>query len=117
MTPGAPDSCPALQAPREPGRTPEIGSLSSGRFEPPFCLKNGFVQTVLASARFRARGCRAVGAAASEVILESRQGVRLLGFLSAHTEPTGKGLAILLHGWEGSSNSTYVTVSSEAWHP
>lgn len=45
---------------------------------------------------------------ARETILTTRDGIRLLGYLSRHSEPHTNGLVILLHGWEGSSNSTYV---------
>ena len=36
------------------------------------------------------------------------------GFMSSHREDTGKGLAILFHGWEGSVNSTYIRCTGEA---
>jgi len=44
--------------------------------------------------------------AAIEHIIECRDGIRLLGSYSKH--PKSKGLMVLLHGWEGSQDSTYV---------
>jgi predicted alpha/beta-fold hydrolase len=46
--------------------------------------------------------------AAQEMILDAGGGVRLLGFYSPQPETSTKGLVILLHGWEGSVDSTYV---------
>ncbi|HSO20071.1 MAG TPA: alpha/beta fold hydrolase, partial [Desulfosarcina sp.] len=46
--------------------------------------------------------------AAREVVLTTAEGVRLLGYESRHVPPSSRGLAILLHGWEGSSSSTYI---------
>jgi hypothetical protein len=46
--------------------------------------------------------------AARDVILEAGSGIRLLG---SHSRPPGtapKGLVVLLHGWEGSIDSTYM---------
>lgn len=86
---------------------------SSHPFRPPPLLRNPHLQSVLASSHLRAllarrRRARLEGAAAP-VLLDCGAGVRLLGF---HTEqsrlPSARGLAVLLHGWEGSSQSTYL---------
>jgi uncharacterized protein len=69
------------------------------------------VQTVLASVGLRAWGKNPMLDAAREVILCTAEGVRLLGYLSRQPRPHGNGLAILLHGWEGSSESTYVRMT------
>lgn len=72
---------------------------------------SGHVQSVLASVpprslwvRWRARPLER---ASRHVILDCGDGVRLAGRASA---PAGapRGLAVLLHGWEGSARSTYV---------
>ena len=76
------------------------------RLNPPFYLKPALVQTMLASAKLRARGPNPMVEAARETILTTGAGVRLLGYLSRR--PGSKGLVILLHGWEGSSGSTYI---------
>ncbi|HUO68062.1 MAG TPA: alpha/beta fold hydrolase [Gammaproteobacteria bacterium] len=80
-------------------------------FRAPFGLRHRHVQSLLAAwpvrrglLRQRARGL--LSAARAE-ILDCGDGVRLLGM---HTPAPGasRGLAILLHGWEGSAEATYV---------
>ena len=77
-------------------------------FSPPFYLKPAGIQTVLASAGLRAWGKNPMVDAAQEMILTTGEGVRLLGYVSRQPRPHPNGLVILLHGWEGSSNSTYI---------
>lgn len=45
---------------------------------------------------------------AEEIILDCGKGIRLSGFLSKVADTHPKGLVILLHGWEGSSDSAYM---------
>ncbi|BBO70574.1 hydrolase [Desulfosarcina alkanivorans] len=78
------------------------------RLNPPFWLRPAGVQTVLASAGLRALGRNAMVDAARQTILTTAEGVRLLGYMSRQARPRQKGLVILLHGWEGSSESTYI---------
>ncbi|MBS0211638.1 MAG: alpha/beta fold hydrolase [Proteobacteria bacterium] len=81
------------------------------RFAPPPWLRNRHLQSVLSSSGWRRRaGLRALQrlhAATAEHLLDAGDGVRLQGF---HTrlprEP--RGLVLLLHGWEGSSESGYL---------
>jgi len=47
-------------------------------------------------------------AAAREVILEAGDKTRLMGFFSPQRSNTSAGQVILLHGWEGSADSTYI---------
>lgn len=75
---------------------------------PPRLLKSAGIQTVLASAGLRAWGKNPMLDAARETILTTGDGVRLLGYISRQPRPHAKGLVILLHGWEGSSESTYI---------
>ena len=84
-------------------RSPESGSLN-----PPFWLKPAAVQTTLASAGLRAWGKNPMVDAGRETILTTTEGIRLLGTMSRQPRPPSKGLVILLHGWEGSSESTYI---------
>ena len=63
---------------------------------------------MLASAGLRAWGDNPMMRVARETILTTREGIRLLGYHSAHSRPHSNGLVILLHGWEGSSGSTYI---------
>ncbi|HEX7081131.1 MAG TPA: alpha/beta fold hydrolase [Gammaproteobacteria bacterium] len=69
------------------------------------------MQSILASGPFRARTARkraaALLAAARPEILDCGAGVRLLGYHSAQPDRP-RGLVILLHGWEGSADSSYM---------
>lgn len=85
--------------------------MSTDNFSPPLPLRNPHVQTILASTRPRRllteiRASHLL-AASSEVILDCGQEARLLATCSrGHGE--SRGLVILIHGWEGSSNSSYM---------
>ena len=74
-------------------------------FAPPPWLRSGSTQTFLASTAPRRRSRALTGS--REVVIQTSEGVRLLGFRS---EPRGRrrGVVILLHGWEGSSHSVYL---------
>jgi predicted alpha/beta-fold hydrolase len=78
-------------------------------FQPSWYLRNGQVQTILASSPFRAWGKNPMCAAAREMIIKTPQGIRLQGFHSRQKSDMAAGLVILLHGWEGSADSTYIT--------
>ncbi|MBI5579892.1 MAG: alpha/beta fold hydrolase [Deltaproteobacteria bacterium] len=80
----------------------------------PFVLRNGHLQTFLASSRFRARGASPMLEAARDVVLAAGDGIRLLGSHSRHPGTASKGLVVLLHGWEGSINSTYMLCTGRA---
>jgi len=77
-------------------------------FEPPLFLKNAHVQTILASSKLRTLGPNAMRAVARKEIIETAEGIKLLGYHSVQKNRLAKGLVILLHGWEGSADSTYV---------
>ncbi len=81
--------------------------LTAYSFKPSLLLRNAHVQTILASVKFRALGANPMVAVAEEVILDIG-GVRLLGSFSPQNHRSPRGLVILLHGWEGSMNSTYI---------
>lgn len=79
-------------------------------FTPPYILQNPHIQTVLASLRPKkllGKGVRALIRTAEECILESGNGARLLGSYSNMPE-NNNGLVILIHGWEGSIDSSYL---------
>ena len=82
--------------------------LSSDSFVPPRLLRSAHVQTILASSGFRAWGKNPMSDTAREIILETSNGIRLQGFYSAQPTRPAKAIVILLHGWEGSSDSTYI---------
>lgn len=80
-------------------------------FLPSLPFRNGHIQTTLTSlklrkavARKRARDLRNIQ---EGIILDCGDGVRLLGAYSAGQKP-GKALVILIHGWEGSQDSSYI---------
>ncbi len=89
---------------------------ASGReFKPPSWLSSPHVQSVFPSLPFRRPGvawrCRRLVAASREIVLDCGDGVRLLAH-HATCERAGHArasrVAVLLHGWEGSSESLYV---------
>ena len=82
-------------------------------FHPQGLLRNPHVQSVLASSSLRktlaARRRASVEGGAEPHILDCGEGVRLLGMLSRQTTlAQRRGLVVLLHGWEGSVQSTYL---------
>ena len=101
-------------------------------FAPSLPLRNGHLQTILNSAWPRKKLFREqiqrVANAAEIRLIDCGQGVRLLGAFnravplhsgqaqpldqSAPSRPANRGLVILLHGWEGSFESTYVMTAT-----
>ena len=85
----------------------------SPAFRPPRWLRNPHVQSVLASSGMRRllfrRRRMALEAGTEEHILDCGNGIRLQGFLTRQRVlPQPRALAVLLHGWEGSAQSTYI---------
>jgi uncharacterized protein len=84
-------------------------------FQPPRWLRGRHFQTILSSLPWRAarvmRRALPLIASSEELLLDCGDGVKLQAFHSSPArrgrEP-GKRLAVLLHGWEGSADSTYV---------
>lgn len=77
-------------------------------FRPPPYLRGTYVQTILASNKIRTWGENPMADAAKEMILDAGEGVRLQGLFSPQAQRQAKGIVILLHGWEGSVESTYI---------
>ncbi len=77
-------------------------------FNPRPWARNCHLQSIFASLKIRAMGGNPMVECAKKVIVDGGDGVRLLGFHSAHKDNAGKGLILLIHGWEGSSRSTYI---------
>ena len=82
-------------------------------FRPPRWLRNPHIQSVLASSGMRRLLFRRRRAAlemhATEHILECGNGARLQGFHSRQNVlARPRALAVLLHGWEGSAQSSYI---------
>jgi hypothetical protein len=92
-------------------------------FRPPRWLSNRHVQSVLPSLPLRRsaieRRATAVMAASRPLILDCGDGVRLMGQFAMPPAGSGGGkrrLAVLLHGWEGSSESLYLLSLAELLH-
>lgn len=85
-------------------------------YRAPWWARSPHVQSVLASSPWRvARGARALrdtGAVTTEHILDAGDGVRLHGLHSALPGREARGLALLLHGWEGSAESGYMRLTA-----
>ncbi len=86
-------------------------------FQPRGLLRNPHVQSILASSgvrRFLSRHRRAqIERDSTEHILDCGDGVRLQGFHTRQrARTTPRALAILLHGWEGSAQSSYILNTS-----
>ena len=80
-------------------------------------LANPHLQSLLASSGLRRAVARMryprLHVLSEEHILDCGAGVRLQGFLSRQDlQPRARGLVILLHGWEGSVESSYILVSA-----
>jgi len=87
----------------------------AGEFRPPSWLANPHVQSIFPSLPFRRPGverrCRGLLAASREEILDCGDGVRLLAKRAtqqSRDRPEAARVAVLLHGWEGSSESLYI---------
>ena len=79
------------------------------QFRPRLPFKSSHVQTILGSSRLRAWGANPLLKASVPVILDAGSGVRLLGYHSKQPLTNKSlGLVVLLHGWEGSSESSYI---------
>jgi predicted alpha/beta-fold hydrolase len=77
-------------------------------FSPRPWARNPHVQTFFKSLKLLTPRHNPVTSRAREMIIDGGNGVRLLGFHSAHPGNTGRGLILILHGWEGSADSVYV---------
>lgn len=79
-----------------------------GGFHPGPWTRNPHLQSIFASLNWRALGRNPMVDCSREMIIKTDEGVRLLSYYSPQPGGKGKGLVTLIHGWEGSSNSTYI---------
>ncbi|MDX1461268.1 MAG: alpha/beta fold hydrolase, partial [Xanthomonadales bacterium] len=88
-----------------------MSRLAAGDFAPPAGLRNPHVQSALRSLwpsrTLASRRARALLESQQAWIMEAGNGVRLQGFYN-RAQASSRGLAVLLHGWEGSSQSSYM---------
>ncbi|MDC8012494.1 YheT family hydrolase [Tahibacter soli] len=92
----------------------DVGTMRASDFNPHRFLRNAHVQSVLASSGVRRwlfrRRREALDGPVEEVILDCGDDVRLQGFYTRQrARGAARGLVVLLHGWEGSAQSAYLT--------
>jgi predicted alpha/beta-fold hydrolase len=80
-------------------------------YRPPRWLRNPHLQSALSSTFRQASGQRMLertGATTTEHIVDAGDGIRLVGLHSALPHRGARGMVLLLHGWEGSFDSSYM---------
>ncbi len=91
-------------------------TITSSPYRPPFWLRSPHLQSLLGTSPLRrARGAwllRGVGATTTPHLIDGGDGVRLHGMHSHIPGRTARGLALLLHGWEGSVESSYMRLTA-----
>lgn len=92
------------------------GPLTAADYRPPRWLRNGHLQSFLGSSALRRqyaeRALQECGAITTEHLIDGGEGVRLHGLHSAMPGTHTRGLALLLHGWEGSAESSYMRLTA-----
>ncbi|WP_045770764.1 YheT family hydrolase [Xanthomonas albilineans] len=90
--------------------------MNATDYSPPRWLRNPHVQSVLGSCLLRVRRGEqrlvASGATTTSHILDGGDGVRLQGWLSVPADAAPRGTVLLLHGWEGSADSSYMCLTA-----
>jgi predicted alpha/beta-fold hydrolase len=90
--------------------------MASHGYSAPLWLRNAHVQSVLSSIPFRRSAAQRVlgrtGARTVEHVVDAGDGVRLLGFHDSVPGRDPRALVLLLHGWEGSSESAYMRLTA-----
>ncbi|MEN1972341.1 alpha/beta fold hydrolase [Luteimonas sp. MJ204] len=93
-----------------------MSPATASPYRPPRWLRNAHLQSVLAGSPLRRRrglaALAASGALTREVVVDGGGGVRLLGLHTALPGVEPRGMALLLHGWEGSAESAYVCLAA-----
>jgi len=91
--------------------------MNSIQFTPAKGLSNQHLQSILSSAgprkRLEKRRAKELLERAEEHIITTSQQIHLQGYLTRYIKAPSKGLVIILHGWEGSANSSYVLSSGQ----
>ena len=106
---GGPAGAPAAALP-----APVVALPSD--YRAPWWLRSPHVQTALGSSPWRIRRgaelLAARGATSTAEVLDAGDGVRLQGLYSVPASGEPRGLALLLHGWEGSAESSYMRLTA-----
>jgi len=89
--------------------------MTADRYEAPFYLRNAHLQTVLNGQGPRAWRARQIlrRLRSQELLLEAGDGTRLLAEFDQAQAAVSAALVVLLHGWEGSSRSSYLVTTTE----
>lgn len=77
-------------------------------FSPSVFFSNAHIQTIFGSLHLRAIGENEMLGAAQESIVDAGNGIRLLGYYSKQAVKKAVGMMIMIPGWEGSTDSTYM---------
>ena len=89
---------------------------SPSAYRPPLWLRSPHLQSLISTSPLRrARGAlllRRSGAVSKPYIVDGGDGVRLEGVHSRLPGVEPRGLALLLHGWEGSAESSYMRLTA-----
>lgn len=89
---------------------------SPSAYRPPLWLRSPHLQSLISTSPLRrARGAlllRHSGAVSKPYIVDGGDGVRLEGVHSRLPGVEPRGLALLLHGWEGSAESSYMRLTA-----
>ena len=93
------------------GTTNQARNYPSLTFQPHPLTRNFHFQTIFSS-MYRAKGTE-IRQVAQEVILDAGEGVRLQGYYSRQSKGNARGLILVLHGWLGSVNASYVLTIGE----
>lgn len=92
------------------------GMLNASDYRPPRWLRNAHVQSVLGSSPLRRRhGERSLAqlnAVSTVHTIEAGEDARLQGVHTALPGTPSRGLVMLLHGWEGSVDSSYMRLTA-----
>ena len=77
-------------------------------FSPAVWARSAHIQTIFGSLRLRVAGKNEMIEVAQETVVDNGNCGRLLGYHSKQTGRSPRGLIVLIHGWEGSADSTYI---------
>lgn len=98
------------------GIKPMPAMLCAADYRPSWWLHSPHLQTMLGSSPWRRkRGAEllaATGAQTTEHLFDGGDGVRLQGMYSVIPGVKPRGMALLLHGWEGSAESSYMRLTA-----
>lgn len=90
--------------------------LSADDYRPPRWLRNPHLQSLLGTSPLRRRHgallLQSCNAQTSEHSVDAGDGTRLQGYLSVLPDREPRGLVLLLHGWEGSAESSYMRLTA-----